>query len=120
MNRKIPTILAAVALTASLGACANREPATPAPVVTVTEQAPAPEPTEEDITQSAGYLLTQTLMEDAWNKQSNPELLCIVWATQRQKWLGKFVSVAVNNGVPYDEATAAVEDFFDGKCASDV
>jgi len=117
MNRKIAAVLAATALTVSLGACSN-EPATPAPVVTVT--APAPEPTQEDITQSAGYLLTTTLMEQAWDEQENPELLCIVWATQRAKWTGKFVSVAVNNGVPYDEATAAVQDFFDGKCASDV
>jgi len=118
MNRKIAALLAASALTASLGACSST-PATPAPTVTVTEQAPAPEPTEEDITQSAGYLLTTTLMEQAWNQQDNPEMLCIVWVTQRQKWLSKFVSAAVRNGVPADEASAAVQDFFDGKCASD-
>lgn len=120
MTRKIAAILAAAALAVTLGACSQEPTATPAPVVTVTEQAPAPEPTEEDLTQTSGYLLTQTLMENAWDQQANPELLCIVWETQREKWLSKFVRVAVTNGVAYDEATAAVSDFFDGKCADDV
>lgn len=118
--KKILAAAAAAALMLTLGACTNREPATPAPVVTVTEQAPAPTPTQEDITQSAGYLLTQSIMEVAWNKQKNPELLCYAWVTQRAKWTRQFVSVAVQQGVPYDEATAAVQDFFDGKCADDV
>jgi len=44
--KKILAALAATALVFTLGACANREPATPAPVVTVTEQAPEPEAPE--------------------------------------------------------------------------
>jgi ABC-type glycerol-3-phosphate transport system substrate-binding protein len=116
MKRTTLALVAAPVLALGLAACGGSTPA-PAPVVTVT--APAPTPTQEDITQTSGYILTQAIMQVAWDKQPNPQLLCIAWATDRQKWTNQFAASAPAT-VPYDQASAAVEDFFDDKCASDV
>lgn len=116
MKRIIVALVAAPVLALGLAACGGSE--APAPVVTITEQDPAPEPTEEDITQSDGYLLIQAVLEKTWNKQKDPEVICIAWAVQREKWLAKFTEVNLRFG-SYEEVNAAVADFFDGKCASD-
>ena len=104
-------ILSATMLAVLLTGCtvAAPEQAAPAPTVTVTE-APA-------VTDDPGYELTQVFLETAWDEQDNPRAICLAWAIDRDKWLGKFVGIAVDQGTAdADVAEAAVTDFFDGKC----
>lgn len=94
------------------------EEAAPAPQVTVTEEAPEPEVTED--TTDADYDAAMRIVEIASKKSGGvTPAMCISWAIDRDKWTGKFARVITSEfDIDQDVAEQVVQDFFDRKCGT--
>jgi len=89
---------------------------TPTPVETVTE---TPDPVEEDDPrEDEDYYTTTFLMEKALKQSgADRQAVCLAYALQEDKTISRFTNVAVRQGMSYEPAKYAVEDFFEGMCS---
>lgn len=99
----------------------NDPEAAPAPVVTTTTAAPAPSPTvaEEDPRDDPDYVATTFLLNKATSqtlKKGDENLICYTYSANPSRWIGKFTAIATQQGLDYEPARLAVEDYFADLC----